>query len=174
MSGSYVGGKRDRLIIDNLRNHIVNGLDALGWFDVGRPHRSVTVLSQPVGQDEQLQPNIISISEEDLSETEVELGSHLSDFRWTFAVDVYAENAALGRHLTGDVRGLLTGRFSSIGYNSPTLDVYDLTLATPIVIFRCELGDIVYGRQRNYSRSFEKYWWTIMFDVVDSYMNEDA
>jgi hypothetical protein len=169
---AYVGGLRERLMLESMRVWIYAGLDYLGWFDVGRPHRSVQIISEPLDNVTDILPNIISICEEGLDEIEAEVGSNLTEFRWQYAIDVYAENSAVGRQLWGDVRGLLEGRFRTFS-GRPQVSVVDWTAATPTEIFVCQVENVVGGRQRDYQKPFEKYWWTVLFELVDVYESDD-
>ncbi len=171
----YVGGLRDRLITENLRNLIEDVLDSLGWFDSGNQLRlqPLTVISTPVDSSTEIEPNIVSVVAEDSDSFEAEMGSLLSEFRSSYAVDIYAEDDATGKHLAGDVRAILEGRFASLGRVGTEVEVYDLTQATPTVIFTIDLENISMGKQRFYNKPYEKFWWTIVFDVVDQYATDE-
>jgi len=171
----YVGGLRDRLIVESVRSLIEDCMDQLGWFDVDNAliNRSLTVMADDLDKDTELHPNIICVTIEDTDYDYAELGSNLSEFRYGCAIDIYAEDAASGKHMCGDVRAILEGRFTSIGRNDTIIPIYDMTLATPTVIFNVDSERISSGRQRFYNKPFEKYWWTIVFDLVDTYSNED-
>lgn len=172
---SIQGGLRDRLIIDNVANMIRDSLTEIGWIgDSTRKHKPVSVIVQPETTDVELLPNIIAVSDEDLLITEWELGSNFSEQRWSYVIDVYAESQAVGRHLAGDVRAVLEGRMESIGRSAPTVDIYDLTQATPTVIFSCQVEGVNSGRSRAYTKPYEKFWFMIFFDVVDYVGSEDS
>lgn len=169
----YVGGLRARLIKDNFVNYITDGLQELGWLDSGRQHREVRIISTEIDDDQELNPNIVSIVEEDVFSLPSEMGSNLSEHRWTYFIDIYAESHAVGLHLSTDIRDLLQGRFSSIGIDSEYFVVYDLTQATPSELFSCEITNINLDRSRIYTRKHEKYWWVIGLNINDEYSNED-
>ncbi len=172
---TVVGGLRDRLITENIRNLVEDSLDALGWFDSGNEliEMSLEVITYAIDDDTEIDPNIISIISEDTSYDEVELGSNMSDFIYTYAVDIYAEDQASGKHLTGDVRAILEGRFPSINRVGVTIPIYDLREATPSLLFTVDLQNISSSKQRMYNKPFQRNWWTIMFDVLDTYTDED-
>ena len=171
---TIVGGLRDRLITENIRIMLVDALTNLGWFDSNTQLRSMPlqVRTEPVPPDEEAKPNIIAISSEDIIDTEAEMGSNLSDFTYTYAIDIYAERASTGKHLAGDVRSILQGRFPSIGRTEPHVEIYDLSMATPMHVFTVDLENIMSGRQRHFAKGYEKFWWTVMFDVKDEYGDE--
>lgn len=169
-----VGGVRDRLIHDSIYHMIEDSLRDLGWFDSGRRHRPVIVVPEPVDEETQLQPNIISISDEASMLDEVEMGSNLTEYRWEYWIDVYGESLAIAKHLTGDIRAILEGKFNSIGRTSPTVTVYDWSLATPMEVFTCQIENVDFDRSRFYTKPFQKYWYMIRFEVVDIYGDEDS
>jgi hypothetical protein len=169
---TYAGGIRDRIILESLLAHVRNGLDSLGWFDGGRPHQPIQVLVEPFETSIEILPNVISICEEGVDEMEAEIGSILTEFRWQYAIDIYAENSAVGRQLWGDLKGLLQGRFSAFS-SRPQVPIFDWAAATPTEIFTCQIENVVGGRQREYQKPFERYWWTILLEVVDVYGSDD-
>jgi hypothetical protein len=169
----YVGGLRDRLIVDNLHNLIHDSLDALGWFDDDSVYERVEVRVEPVEDIEEIRPNMVVITDEDVSPFDYELGSNFSEYRWQYFIDVYAESQVAGRELSGDIRAILEGKLPSIGRVTTNFVVYDLTQATPSGIFHCDIENISSERGRFYEKPFQKYWWMISFQVVDFYGNED-
>lgn len=172
---AYVGGLRDRLITENIRNLIEDHLEQLDWFEANNQLRQndLTIISTPVDSLTEIEPNLVSVVSEDMDYQDAEMGSRLSEFRVQYAVDIYAEDDATGKHLAGDVRAILEGRFSTLGRADTPVDIYDLTQATPTVIFTVDLENISMGKQRFYNKPFEKYWWTIVFDVVDLYATDE-
>lgn len=170
----YVGGLLYRLILDNALLHLESGLDALGWFSPNRSHAPVKVYPEPVEYDQTVQPNAICFSFEDIFEEDVEMGSNLSEHSMQLFIDVYGENRAVGLHLAGDVKDLLQGRFSSIGFDKASFPVYDLsdTTATPPLLFYCYIENLEFNRSRFANRPFEKYWWEIACDLVHTYRDD--
>lgn len=169
-----VGGTRDRLIHDSLYHMIQDSLRDLGWLDSGRRHRPVTIVAEPVPEDTQLVPNIVAISDEATIMEEVEMGSNLTEYRWEYWVDVYGESLPIARHLAGDIRTILEGKYNSIGRSAPTVTVYDWSMATPMEVFSCNVENVEFDRSRFYSKPFQKYWYMIRFEVVDTYGDEDS
>lgn len=170
----YVGGLRDRLIHDNLYSMIYDALYELGWLTANSNHKAVRVRAEPIPVNEEITPNVVAISDEHTLIDEMELGSHLSEYRWEYWVDIYAESLPIGKHLAGDVRTILEGKFNSIGRYTPNVVVYDLTQATPSEIFTCEIENVEVERSRFYEKPFQKYWYMIRFELVDCYIDEDS
>lgn len=174
---AIVGGLRDRLIVENLRNLIESGLDELGWFDQSNAliNHGLQVRTEPIADDEEIRPNVIAITDEDIISSEYELGNEsLTESTWAYAIDIYAEDNASGKHLCGDIRAILEGKFtSSVQYSGRTLPIFNLTEATPTQVFTVDIENIASGKQRVYGKPYQKYWWTILFDVVDIHGSED-
>lgn len=171
---SVVGGLRDRLIIENIRWLIEENLRLLGWYEENNTliDYSITVRSSPVEDDEELLPNIVAVSTEGTTSDYLELGSDLEEFTWNFYIDIYAEDHASGLHLCGDIKAIIGGKLPSIGRLGKTLDIYDLTMATPPVLFRVEVDKIESQRSRVYNKAFQKFWWVVGFQLTDSYLND--
>ncbi len=172
---TYVGGLRDRLIKESVYTLIYDGLDELNWFDTDREHELVQMIPRPLDWDEEAKPNLIALSEEDIDESELELGSNFSEFSWDFYVDIYAEDGSIGMHLAGDIRHILSGRFTSITSVGPVVPVIDYTQAsaTPIELFNVNIEDVAMSRvRRDAPKAYQRYWWVIYFRVVDEYATE--
>lgn len=167
-----VGGLRARLIRQSLYEYILNGLDALGWFDPTRPHLRVVFESKGQNTEDEIAFNTSALSDENDRESGWELGSNLTENTWQFYVDFFAESDALGLHFIQDVRDLLRGRFTSIGYGSESFDVYDYRQATPPVIFRCDIENVDVDKAHGFLKPWLQHWYECAFDVVDNYADE--
>lgn len=174
---TIVGGLRDRLIVENIRNLIEAGLDQLGWFDEDNAliNNPLEVRTEPIPENEEITPNVVVITDEDVISDEFEMGNEsLTEDVWEYAIDIFAEDNASGKHLCGDIRALLEGKFkTSVQYSGTTLPIFDLTAATPSQLFTVEIDGIVSGRQRMYAKPYQKHWWTIVFTVTDVHGSED-
>lgn len=168
----YTGGLRARLIKDSVFNTVKDALTELGWFDPGREHLPVTLLPEPLDDDVQIRPNLVSLDDDAILSTEAEMGSNMANHDWDMVFDVYAESDSLGQHLAIDIRDILQGRFSTIGRRAPVINVYDYTQATPVEIFKCELENVSYDRARSATKSWQKHWFVVFFTVLDSYDDE--
>lgn len=170
---AYVGGLRARLIRDSVFRMIRDSLDSLNWLDPAPlTHKPITMKAADVPMNEEIAPNTIALADEDTSESEYELGSNMSEHRWTFYVDFYAENDTIGLHLINDVKAILGGRMPSIGRRSPSCDIYDYTQATPPRIFTVEIEDILLDRGHDFPQPWLRYWYSCRFEVVDHYGDE--
>lgn len=163
---AYAGGLRERLISDSVYHLLKDSLTLLGWFNPTRPYRTITIRTESVANDEEIDLNTIVISETVTTDNEAELGSNMGTVTTTFYVDFYAENEALGKDLIHDVRDILKGRVGRTGTNLP---VYDWSMATPALIFDCGIEDVVVDQARDFPKPWQKHWWACRFDVVDNY-----
>lgn len=170
---AIVGGLRARLIRDSLFHMVYDALDDLGWFDVGRKHKTLSFPSVPVDPIVEVMFNTVAIGDLGTLAEDWELGSNMSEFRWTIFVDVFAESEMLGLHLSRDIADLMSGRFPSIGRGRPTLTVLDYTQATPSAIFTCEVEDVVTDRAQNFPNPWQKNWYSVSFDLLDYYGDEN-
>jgi len=165
----YVGGFRYRLIHESLFQMISDSLDQLGWFD-GQPGReNVRIVPEALPLQVEIPLNTIALVDLDMSDTDDEMGSNLSETRWTFYVDFYAADKSIGIHLINDVRDIMKGKMSSIGRISPSFGVYDYSLATPVEVFVCQIEDVMVDKAANVQNEWLKNWYTCRFDVVDTY-----
>jgi hypothetical protein len=170
---AYVGGKRQRLIKDNMRLQIESGLEALGWLDEDRPHKPVRVIADQIEPNEEISPNLVAVIIEDFSFESMGIGQDdsLEENRINTFVEIFAENNAIGQHLTGDVLDLLRGKFTQIN-DDTCLEVLDLGHEDTPVIFYCEYEDFEVQKNRSWDLPFNKYWWTIAVDIVDTYRDD--
>lgn len=168
-----VGGLRSRLIFDSTYKVINDGLTALGWFAGGRHHAPVTFVPDEQDVETEVPLNTLALSDENVSSAEIELGSMLSDNTRTFYLDFFAEEDALGKHLIGDCRDLLQGRMPSIGRTGPAIAIYDFRQATPPVVFYVQVEGVRIDRAHNFPHPWAKHWYSIQFDLVDSYSDEN-
>lgn len=168
----YAGGKLYRLIGDNFYNMIHMSLTDLGWFNPVRKHLPVHLIPEPVDDNETIQLNTISISDEEITTTDIELGSVLAEHRLLYYIDVYAESKALGRHISGDLKDILEGRLNSIHRGSPSFSVMDLSLATPTEMFVCQIENVAVERGRAYLKPHQKFWYSLMCELVFSFQSD--
>jgi len=171
---TVVGGLRARLIRDSVFHVVDDALRALGWYDEVAGRAPVTLRPTPYPLDEQVPPNTVALSDETDDATEMELGSDLSEFTWGMFADVYGENDAVALHLAGDVADALAGRMPSIGRGRPVVDVYNYTLATPVVIFTVEVIDVRKDRAHGFPQPWLRFWRSVSFRVVDAYEDENG
>lgn len=162
----YAGGLRQRLVSDSVYHLLMDNLGSLGWFDSGRQHGALSVRTESVKNDEEIPLNTVVISETVTTDNQAEMGSNLGDITTTFYVEIYAENEPLGKQFIHDVRDILKGRLAR---TSTVLPVYDWSMATPAVIFSCEIDDVVVDQARDFPKPWQRNWWSCRFDIVDVY-----
>lgn len=164
------GGLRKRLIRDNLYYAISNSLDTLGWFDNTLSEQPVTLLAEQIDSSTEIKPNKIGLSTEDSLNRPIELGSNLEEDSWEIYFDIFAENEAVGIHLSGDIYDILRGKIA--GRTGSVLSVYDLTQTGEPYLFSCNIEDIEMARVREWERPFNKYWWVVGCLIKDQYYGE--
>ncbi len=169
---TIVGGLRNRLIRDSLINMITESLDALGWFDLDRQHSPISVNAEPVDNTEVVPPNTLAVADDEMSDEDLEMGSDLAEHRWSFYIDFYAEDTAIGIHVIEDIKAILQGRMPSIGRSGPRLSVKDYT-DTGDHLFYVEIEDVQVHRAHNWPKPWLKAWYSCSFDLLDDYGNED-
>lgn len=170
---AIVGGLRHRLINDNIRLLLSEGLASLHWMDSGRQHRPLSVQSEALDSDVEALPNIVTVSYEDIQSMDYELGQYATEHSFEFYVDVYAESSAVGKHLAGDVRDLLIGNFHSLGYTKPALECVDLRDPLRPVFTTVQFEDVQVDRSRVFNKPYQKFWWVVAFVVVDYYGSDE-
>lgn len=147
-------------------------LDDLGWYTSTLVDNPVELLSESVMNPEEIKPNKIAISAEEMMTREWELGSDLDEYSWDIYIDIFAEDEITGIHLSGDIYDILKGKMSSIGRTSSTLEVYDLRDDGQPHLFTCELRGIEQGRVREWSKEYSQFWWVVGMSVIDYYQGE--
>ena len=169
---AYVGGSRQRLIKDNMKRQIESGLDALGWFDAGRPHMPVTVSADQFEPNEEIKPNAVVVVIEDFTAESMGMGQDesLEENTINAFVEIFAEDNSIGQHLAGDVYDLMRGKFTAID-DSRAIDVLDLGV-DDAHLFYCWYEDFEIMKNRSWDLPFNKYWWTIAVDIIDTYRDD--
>jgi hypothetical protein len=175
----YIGGLRERIIRDNLRNMIEESLNELGWFDDGRNHKPVDIKSAPYDNDVEIVPNAVGIAFEESFNEELEMGSNLTETSHDAYIDIYAESDAVGMQLSGDIYDIVRGKFSSLALSGISaqpngrMKIKDPTQAGNPVIFYVGLEEIHMHRNRKWRDQFNKFWWTIAVTIIDTYMDDN-
>lgn len=168
-----VGGLRARMIRDSFRKMIRDALTDLGWF-VDTPARlPIKWIDRPARWDEPLELNSLSVTMEDVADDPAELGSLLTEDRWTFTIDFWAERDSLGLQMINDVRDILRGKIASSGSHRMSFPVYDLRVNDTDSIFYCEIENVGIDRARNFPNPWQQNWFVAICDVVDTYDHDD-
>lgn len=168
------GGLRRRIIKDNFYYMIHDALSGLGWFSspLTLSNYDVTLVTEQIDPQTEIKPNKIGISTEDLRSFNIEMGSNLEQYNWSIYIDIFAEDESTGIHLSGDIYDVISGKMESLGRTGPVLDVYDYLTDGEPYLFTCELENIQMERVREWDKQFNKYWWVIGCDIVDTYFGE--
>lgn len=164
---SIEGGLRVRLIRDSLEELVRSTLDQRGWFDAGRQHSPIRFISEPNDWNEPIEVNSVAIAGGDITSTEWEMGSQMTEDRWTFYVDFYGENEAIGTDVSGDISASLRGKLPSIGRNDSVLDVLDFRDPDTPVLFHCLIETVVTDRARDYPKPWLRWWYSVRCEIVD-------
>lgn len=167
-----VGGLRRRMIKENLYLMLKQSLTDLGWFNSSLVEYPLELLTEPVSNPQEIKPNKVAISAEELSSMEWELGSNLDEYMWDIYLDIFAEDESTGLHLSGDIYDILRGKMASIGRTGPTLEVYSLLDDAQPYLFTCELRNIDVSRVREWTKDYSQYWWVVGMSVIDYYYGE--
>jgi len=170
---TIVGGLRVRLTYDSLFNEIERILDELGWFDAGRQHLPINFVNEPTDPELETPLNTMALVPEDMFDSEIELGSLMSEFRRTFYLDFFGQNQSVSEHIMFDMKDALQGRMSSINRDAPNFELWNYTLATPVVIDTLDIEQVSLKRSNNWTKPWHKNWYSIAFTVVDYYGSED-
>lgn len=171
MSG-YVGGKRLACIQDSFYRMVSDSMGELGWLtSVPGTRSDVTILAEQINPGTEIRPNQVGISSEDLTDREMELGSNLAENRWDIFIDIFAENEFVGVALAGDVFDILRGKIAAISRTGTAFPVYDYT--DDSIMFNCYLENIEINRIRDWDRPYNKYWWVVACQIVDTYYDDE-
>lgn len=161
------GGLRERLVYDSFHKMLSDALDALGWFDSVPSRFDVHLLHGPADINETIEYNTIAVVDLDEPGQEWELGSSLTEHRWTYFVDVFAEDDSVSRHLAYDIRAILEGKHTAAGRTTPTLNVLDFTVAEPYpTLFVAEFEDVLVEHPQDSSKPWLTHWRSVKTDLV--------
>lgn len=170
---SYVGGKRLACIQDSFYRMVSDSMGDLGWLtSVPGTRADVTILAEQINPGTEIRPNQVGISSEDLTDREMELGSNLAENRWDIFIDIFAENEFVGVALAGDVFDILRGKIASIDRTEAAFPVYDYI--DDSTMFNCYLENIEINRIRDWDRPYNKYWWVVACQIVDTYYDDQV
>lgn len=158
-----VGGLRDRMVIESLSNHITDELTTLGWFDAGREHEPIVVVTGFPNDTDDVELNTIAFSVEEAMGEDQELGSKSEIHQTSFFVDMFMENDSVGWHLSGDVYYFLK--------KNPHLDIFDYSTGGNPVDFQAELMDVDRRKPTRAVSAWQRHWFTVSFIAEDTRSN---
>ena len=186
---AITGGQRARYVRDSVWFAVIDGLNRLGWMDAGRFHQPLVFNHALDEGDTEVPLNTVALADLDVSEESAEMGSQEARRTRIMYVDFYAESQVIGQHFANDVADLLAGRMATVGYDSPTIALYDWSTATTgtlelltasqvnianLTIPSEQIGwldieDVFIDRSSDSSVAHRKYWYAVRFDVIDQY-----
>jgi hypothetical protein len=163
-----VSGLRDRLLKDSFRAQITQALTTLGWLDVGRQHKPINLIDEPLPWDQPVAANTIAIDFTGSDAVEWEVGSLLTSDLHVGTVEIYAENDSLGVHLSNDIRDWLRGRLQP---SLPTFPIYDYRQgSTPPVIGYMDIDNVSALRDAAASELiWLRHWFRVRCEIRDTY-----
>lgn len=167
------GGLRARLLFDSVHAHVRACLDAGGWLDPSRGRKDIHLIDEPKEWDEPIELNSVALSVDTSDDIDAELGSNATIDTHTFYFDVYAQNDIVGRAIAHEIKDILRGKRPSIGADRPVVPLIDFTLATPAPFAYADVSGVVVDQVRNAPKPWQRYWFTVRFDVEDDYYDED-
>lgn len=171
------GGLRSRLILDSVRFAIIATLEYRGWFyptvydnpPGGRRHQPFRYISRPVDWSDDIRPNAIAISSEDISDDDLGFGGEVEDILELY-VDVFAEDDTLGWQVAYDIRDSLLGKHAAAA--GPQVDVYDFRQATPAPFTTVDVDLLEVDRSQGEARQWQRHWFMVHIVVLDDYDDE--
>lgn len=169
MSTNPVGGVRVRLIKDAVYTVINSGLTSLGWFNGGRQHAPLSIRTEAVKPDEEVPMNTISIEDANITGLDAELGSFEMENRMDYFIDFYAESDALGTHVINDIKDILRGKITVLGRSTTAIPVYDVSNATPHIIFYVDVDSVRVDRAHQFTHPWQEHWYSISLVLTDYY-----
>lgn len=163
---TITGGLRVRFILDSLALAVEETLAGLGWLDPNRAHRPIRFTTRLVS-DEPVEPNTVAISATSTEANDFEVGSDLLQDTIFATIAFYAQNDALGIHVTADLYDALRGRLPGATPNGQ-LAILDLRMATPAPIGYATLHDLTTVRDVAPSSAiWERHLFSVMCLIDD-------
>lgn len=171
------GGLRTRFILDSVRFAIVSTLQQRGWFDATihdeppgtRRHQPFRYIPRPLEWVENIRPNAIAITSDDVADDDLGFGGELEDIIEIY-VDVFAQDDTLGWQVAYDIRDSLLGKYD--GAAGPQIDVYDFRQATPAPFVTVDVDLLEVDRSQGETRAWQRHWFMLHVIVLDAYGDE--
>lgn len=162
---TLTGGLRDRMLLESYVQAITADLTTRGWFDVGREHQPIVVVDEYPDEDVEVALNTLAISYGDAFRRQAEMGSLTEEHYVPIFCDFFAENDALGRHVSGDIYAFVA--------ENPSVPVYDYDQATPAIDFYAVMEDSSLEKRRpaRAVNPWQKHWYIVEFRVMDMRTN---
>jgi hypothetical protein len=171
------GGLRSRLILDSVRFAVITTLEHRGWFEPTvydnppgvRRHQPFRYIARPVDWSDDIRPNAIAISSEDISDDDLGFGGEVEDILELY-IDLFAQDDSLGWQVAYDIRDSVLGKFD--GAAGPQIDVYDFRQATPAPFTTVDVDLIEVDRSQGEARQWQRHWFMLHLVVLDDYDDE--
>ena len=158
------GGLRDRMVFECFANMLKSSMATLGWFEPGRSHAPLFWRTSIVAESEELPLNTLTVASTDVRSADMEIGSGLSQDTFVIIIDFYAQNDALGRHVTGDIRDILRGKLVT---DHPGFVVYDLRDDPPTPFSFAEIEGVLVDRAEGFDAPFRRHWFSVLCELVE-------
>lgn len=171
------GGLRTRLVLDSVRFAVTSAMQQQGWFDATvhdtpagvRRHLPFRYVTRPLDWSQNIQPNAIAISPEDIADEPLALGGEVEDASEIY-IDVFAQDDSLGWQVSYDIRDSLLGKVAnSVG---PQIDIYDFRQPTPAPFTTVDVDLIEVDQSQGEARVYQRYWFMLHLIVLDDYADE--
>jgi hypothetical protein len=153
-----VGGLRDRMLAESVREQIIAHLDTLGWFDVGRYHSDLVIVTAYPDDTVEVAPNTVAFSMDDADGRDLEMGSRAEEHQSVMFIDLFMEDDSVGWHLSGDLYAFLK--------KTAQLDVYDYENAKNVE-FQVDIERVNRSRPARVNQAWQKYWHILSYAAVD-------
>jgi hypothetical protein len=172
------GGLRARLVLDSVRFGVLSTLQQVGWFDPtvyddppgARTHQPFRYIARPVDWADDIHPNAVSVTGEDLSDEPRGFGTEVQDNTEIY-IDVFAQSDAVGWQVAYDIRDSLLGK--TVGAAGPQIDVYDFRQATPAPFATVDVEVVEVDRSQGQARQWQRQWFMVHLVISDEYIDED-
>jgi hypothetical protein len=173
------GGLRSRLVIDSVRFAIISTMQQHGWFDATvhdtppglRRHLPFRYIPRPVDWAEDIHPNAIAISSDDITDDDLAFGGEVEDIHRIY-VDIFVQDDAVGWQVAYDIRDSLLGKNPELGGLGPQVDVYDFRQPTPAPFTTIDVDVIRVDRSQGDTRAWQRHWYMIYLTFEDDYNDE--
>ena len=164
MSAVY-GGELYRLVEKSLYVHVKDALTDLGWFNPSDAFQNWRFLDYRISDREEISQNTATLSLETSSFEPYEMGTNSVSYERYAYIDVYPQNASIGKHFLGDIESILLGARPDIGLESTSFSVINWSVSDSALLFNAQIEDPVEGSPRNYTKPYFRDWRTIGFKV---------
>jgi hypothetical protein len=173
------GGLRTRLVVDSVRFAVLSTLQQYGWFDATiwdkppglRRHKPFHYIARPFNWSENVEPNAIAVSPEDIFDEALAFGGDVEDILELY-IDIFAEDDAVGWQVAYDIRDSFIGKNPTLGMLGPQIDIYDFRLATPAPFTTVDVETIRVDRSQGDAREWHRHWFIINVTLTDDYDDE--